>query len=57
MATTPGRPVARRAIRSAFSIASAPLLTKNTRSSGSGAKAASRSAASSRIFNATILLW
>ena len=56
-ATTCARPVARSAIFSAFSLASAPLLTKNTLGSGSCAKRTRRAAARARTAIGTALLW
>ena len=56
-AITRVRPVARRARRRAFSLASPPELTKNTWSSPAGAKAARRSAARRRAALGTALLW
>ncbi len=56
-ATIFGRPVTLSAIRSAFSFASAPLFTKNTRPTPGGANAASASAASSRILSGSAFVW
>ena len=56
-ATTRVLPVARKARRSAFSFASAPLLTKKTREKPSGPKSSSRLAARARTASGTTLLW
>jgi hypothetical protein len=56
-ASTRVRPVWRKAILSAFSLASAPLLTRKTRSSPAGAKPARRAAACSRTASGSTLLW
>ncbi len=57
MATTCVRPVIVNAIFSAFSFASAPLLTKNTRAMSSPEKRTRRAAARSRTSSGTALLW
>ena len=56
-ASTLLRCVTVQAMRNAFSLASAPELTKNTRSSESGATDRSFSAAPARTSSATALLW
>ena len=56
-AMTSSRPVIVKAIFSAFSLASAPLLTKNTLSNGSCENFTSRSAARRRTSIGTALLW
>src|SRR2546430_15536229 len=57
MAATCGRPVMRSATLSAFSFASAPLLTRNTLAKGSREKRTRRRAARARTCIATALLW
>src|SRR5437016_13728048 len=57
MAATCGRPVMRSATLSAFSFASAPLLTRNTLAKGSREKRTRRRAARARTRIATALLW
>ena len=57
IASTFLRPVAMQAMRNAFSLASAPEFTKNTRSIPCGAICVSCSAASARMSSATALLW
>ena len=57
MATTCARPVMRNAIFRAFSLASAPLLTRNTLAKGSPEKRTRRAAARSRTCIATALVW
>ena len=57
-ATTVSRPGrARKASRRAFSFASAPLLTKNARSSPSGAKSTSASPAAARSGLGIAVVW
>src|SRR5664280_222123 len=56
-ATTRGRPVARNAMRRAFSFASAPELTKNARGSPGGPKRTRLAAARSRTSRGTMLDW
>ena len=57
MAATCARPVMRSATLSAFSLASAPLLTRNALANGSREKRTRRRAACARIRIATALLW
>src|SRR4029077_17401118 len=57
MAATCGRPVMRSATLSAFSFASAPLLTRNTLAKGSREKRTRRRATRARTRIATALLW
>jgi hypothetical protein len=57
IATTLERPVTLNASRSAFSFASAPLLTKKTRPRPGGPNAASFSAASSRTESGSAFVW
>ena len=56
-ATTCARSVLRSAILSAFSLASAPLLTRNTLANGNCEKRTRRAAARERTCMATALLW